>query len=123
MAKIAKMNFLNLNKTGQNHSSKNHEIISPKMLPSKMGSLHIGKKLLLRQKNFYRQTTEKMKVQLLSLCSKSALTFINRSFFAAQTLVSVVMWVRRWTAMPETRVQFPLTHTFFCFFKAISESI
>ena len=44
------------------HSGKNHEIISPKKLLSKMGSLQIGKKLLLRQKKFYRQNTEKMKV-------------------------------------------------------------
>ena len=44
------------------HSVQNYEIISPKKLLSIMVTLQIGKELLLRQKKFYRQTTEKVKV-------------------------------------------------------------
>ena len=39
------------------HSVKIRERNDPKKLRTEMDTLHIGKKLLLRQKNFYRQKT------------------------------------------------------------------
>ena len=44
------------------HSVKIRERNDPKKLRTEMDTLQIGKKLFLRPKNFYPQTTEKMKV-------------------------------------------------------------